>query len=204
MGIPHQAMAQIQIKKLPPPLTQGDVSIEETIAKRRSRRAFQDKPLTLQQISQLLWAAQGITQKERGFRAAPSAGALYPMEIYILTEEGFFHYVPQTHSLEVIGSVDMRESLTAAALGQRAVLQAPLSILICAEYKRVTRKYVRPGVKYVHMEAGHIAQNIHLQAVALGLGSLPVGAFDADEVKENFPIPKEWEPIYIIPVGYAR
>jgi SagB-type dehydrogenase family enzyme len=200
----HNAMTQTQMNKLPEPVLKGTLSLEEAIAARRSRRQFEQRILDPQQISQLLWAAQGILDPKRPFRAAPSSGALFPMEVYVLNGEGFSHYDPLDHSLELITAVDMRRSLSHAAFDQQAVLEAPLNIMICAEFSRVTQKYIHHGVKYVHMEAGHIAQNVHLQAVALGLASVPVGAFDADAVKEILPIAEEFEPLYIIPVGYAK
>lgn len=172
---------------LPQASNKGNISLEEAISKRRSQRSFMQKDLSLEQISQLLWAAQGVTQEKSGFafRAAPSAGALYPMEIYLLSKDGFFHYLPQGHKLEVLESKDLRSSLAAVALGQDSVREAAVSIVICAVYKRITVKYGERGIKYAHIEAGHIAQNIHLQAVALGLGSVPVGAFSDEGVKKN-------------------
>lgn len=194
--------SQIQ---LPQPITKGKISLEEAISKRRSQRTFTQKNLNLEQISQLLWAAQGITARREGFdfRAAPSAGALYPMEIYLLSKDGFFHYLPQEHKLEVLGEKDLRKVLTSCALGQDAIIQAPIDIVICADYSRVSSKYGQRGIRYVHIEAGHIAQNIHLQAVALGLSSVPIGAFNDEEIKKIFLLPGNLEPLYIIPVGYS-
>ncbi len=198
-------MARDKEIQLPQPITRGKISLEETILKRRSQRSFIQKELSLQQISQLLWSAQGITGKKWGFkfRAAPSAGALYPMEIYILNKEGLYHYIPQGHKLEQLKEEDLRVSLAASALGQSFVVEAPLDIVICAVYERVSAKYGQRGVRYVHIEAGHIAENIHLQAVALGLGSVPVGAFSDEEVKKILSLPEDHEPLYIIPVGYS-
>jgi len=198
-------MAQIKEVQLPQPAIKGRVSLEEAIAKRRSQRSFTSKRLNSEQIGQLLWAAQGITGKKlRVFRSAPSAGALYPMEIYALTGEGFYHYIPEKHALEVLKETDLRKELSKVALSQSSVKQAVLSIVICAVYERVTSKYAERGKRYVLIEAGHIAQNIHLQAVALGLGSVPVGAFDDAAVKKILNLPQEHEPLYIIPVGYAE
>ena len=196
-------MAKTTHVQLPNPSVKGKVSLEETIAKRRSQRSFRQKSLSLEQISQLLWAAQGITAKEQGFsfRAAPSAGALYPMEIYLLTRDGLFHYLPEGHMLHMLGEKDLREDLANAALGQGAVSEAPLDIVICAVYSRITGKYGERGIRYAHIEAGHIAQNIHLEAVALGLGSVPIGAFNDDGVKKALSLPVDHDPVYIIPVG---
>lgn len=199
-------MARVKEIQLCAPKTKGEVSLEEAIARRRSERSFCAKDLSEQEISQLLWAAQGITAKARGFnfRAAPSAGALYPMEIYILTKDGLFHYLPEGHKLEVLGSEDLRKTLALAALDQAMVRDAAVDIVICALPSRITSKYGERGIRYMHMEAGHIAQNIHLQAVALGLGSVPVGAFNDKEVDKILGLPQYCQALYIIPVGYTN
>lgn len=189
---------------LPEPKTKGEMSVEETILRRRSIRSFSSKELTLEQISQLLWATQGITEPRRGFRAAPSAGALYPLEIYLIKGDGIFHYDVENHSLDKTGDTDVRGEITRAAWGQSFILQAPVSIIICAVRSRVTGRYGNRGNRYVDIEVGHAAENLHLQAVALGLGSVPVGAFTDSEVKKILDLPRNTEPIYIIPVGYAR
>lgn len=196
-------MAKENIIQLPEAQTKGKVSLEEAILTRRSVRSFAQRDLSLQQISQLLWSAQGITS-ERGLRAAPSAGALYPMEIYLLNKDGLYHYLPQGHRLEQLGEVDLRKSLSDSALGQSSILQAAVDIVISVVYSRVTFKYGERGINDVYIEAGHIAQNIHLEAVAMGLGSVPVRAFEDAEVKKLLSLPKDQEAIYIIPVGYAE
>jgi len=198
-------MADTRYIQLPAPVTKGNVSVEEAILKRRSRRSFSEKELTFGQISQLLWAAQGITEERLsgGLRSAPSAGALYPMEIYLLSKSGLFHYIPQGNKLEVLIEKDLRKALAEYAFGQSAIGKANVVIVICAFYGRVTSKYGQRGVRYVDMEAGHIAQNIHLQAVALGLGSVPIGAFNDKGVKKTLLLPADCEPLYIIPVGYS-
>ena len=199
-------MAQSKEIQLPAPVEEGKMSVEEAILKRRSQRNFIQKDLDWAQIGQLLWVAGGVTAKKQGFafRAAPSAGALYPMEIYLLSKDGLYHYLPSDHKLEVLSQNDLRDSLAAAALGQGSVREAPIDIVICAVYQRVTAKYGKRGIKYVHIEAGHIAQNIHLEAVAMGLGSVPIGAFNDQEVKNLLSLPPEQEPVYIIPVGYIE
>ncbi|MDD5566192.1 MAG: SagB/ThcOx family dehydrogenase [Candidatus Omnitrophica bacterium] len=200
------AMAKTKELQLPPPKSKGAVSLEEVIAKRRSHRSFNNQELSLAQISQLLWAAQGITERKGGhsLRNAPSAGALYPMEIYALTKDGLYHYLPQSHTLEVLSEGDLRGKLSGVSLGQASVSNAPLDIVICAVYERVTSKYRERGNRYVAIEAGHIAQNIHLQAVALGLVSVPVGAFSDEEVQKALNLPADCIPLYIIPVGYRQ
>ncbi len=197
-------MAKTQEIKLPQPKTKGEISLEESIARRRSVRSFIRKDLSLEQIGQILWAAQGITDAKTGHRASPSAGGLYPMEIYAVTKDGMYHYVCQGHLLEVLTHKDLRPGLSGAALRQGSVKEAALDVVICAVYDRVTLRYGERGKMYVDIEAGHIAQNIHLQAVALGLDSVPIGAFDEGSVKSVLDLPDGQVPLYIIPVGYAK
>lgn len=204
MSMEGLVMAKEKEIILPQPKLKGKVYLEEAIFKRRSQREFQRKDLSLEQIGQLLWAAQGITAKRGGFsfRAAPSAGALYPLELYALTKDGLYHYLPEGHKLENLSDKDLRGDLADAALGQSSVASGALDIVICAVYERVTSKYGQRGVRYVHIEAGHAAQNIHLQAVALGLGSVAIGAFDDEAAKKSLSLPAACEPLYIIPIGY--
>ncbi len=191
---------------LPKPKTKSKVSLEESISKRRSQRSFEKKDLNLSQIGQLLWAAQGITAVSRGFsfRAAPSAGALYPLELYALTRDGLFQYVPETHVLVHISAKNLIRDLADAALGQGSVASGALNIVICAVFERVTSKYGRRGYQYAYVEAGHAAQNILLQSVALGLGSVPIGAFNNEAVKKCLSLRAACEPLYIIPIGYIE
>jgi len=193
-----------KITALPRPNLKGTLSVEEALARRRSIRSFTEVKLTLEEISQLLWAAQGITREETGFRTAPSAGALYPLEVYLVTEDGLFHYMPQGHGLETLGDSDLRGQLSRAALGQSSVREAAADIVVTAIYSRTTRKYGPRGERYVHIEVGHLGQNIHLQAAALGLGSVPIGAFHDDQVKKVLSLPREEVPLYIIAVGHAK
>lgn len=197
-------MARENEIKLPQPKTKGRVSLEEAIAKRRSVRNYSTKELGLNEISQLLWAAQGITERKGGFslRASPSAGALYPMELYLLTKDGLFHYLPEENKLEVLGDRDLRDSLSGASFGQQPIKRAPAVIVICGVPERITQKYGQRGIRYMHIEAGHIAQNIHLEAVALGLVSVPIGAFDDKKADNVLGLPKDCQALYIIPVGY--
>jgi SagB-type dehydrogenase family enzyme len=199
-------MAKAKEIQLPQPATKGKISLEEAISKRRSQRSFTKQELTLEEISQLLWAAQGITERRTGYslRSAPSAGALYPMEIYALTKDAAYHYLPERHCLEVLNENDLRNDLGNAALGQSSVRDAPLDIVICAVYGRVASKYKERGKRYADIEAGHIAQNIHLQAVALGLASVPIGAFSDEAVKGVLSLAADWVPLYIIPVGHSQ
>jgi SagB-type dehydrogenase family enzyme len=190
--------------QLPQPKTKGNISVEEAIQKRRSVRAYSLKDISLEDVSQLLWAAQGITDSRRGLRAAPSAGALYPLEIYIVKKDGLFHYIPEAHKLEAISSNDMRRTLADASYGQDYVKEAAIDIVICAIYERVTSRYGERGIRYTDMEAGHAAQNVFLQAVALGLDSVPIGAFDDNAVSKILGLPRDTKPLYILPVGYRK
>jgi SagB-type dehydrogenase family enzyme len=191
---------------LPQPRYRGDVSLEEALLQRRSVREYTGEPLTLEEISQLLWAAQGITDP-RGFRTAPSAGGLYPLEVYLVAgevaglEAGVYKYRPQEHSLIRVVVGDRRENLCTAALGQVWVREAAADIVILAVYERTTVKYGDRGIRYVHLEAGHAAQNVCLQATALGLGTVTVGAFYDDEVQAVLGAPKNEKPLYVMPVG---
>lgn len=198
-------MAKTKIIQLPKPLIKNNISLEEVIFSRRSERNFKQKDLTLPQISQLLWAAQGITLKKGSynFRTAPSAGALYPIEIYLLSKNGLFAYLPNGHKLDALSEQDLRKKLAVSALGQTAISEAPVNIVVCAVYSRLTAKYGQRGIRYAQIEVGHIAQNIHLQAAALGLSSVPIGAFNDEGVKKILSLPADHEPLYIIPVGYS-
>jgi len=187
---------------LPAPATAGGMSLSEAMAKRRSVREFGTDALTLDEIAQLAWAAQGITEAGRGLRTAPSAGALYPLELYLVTKDGLFHYLPQGHKLIQLSDADRRGDLSKAALGQSSVAQAALDIVIAGVFSRAEAKYGERARQYVYIEAGHVGQNIHLQAVALGLGSVSVGAFRDQAVSEALRLPADQTPLYIIPVGH--
>jgi SagB-type dehydrogenase family enzyme len=178
------------------------MSLEEALVKRRSMRSFSQEPLDDAKMGQLLWAAQGITNA-RGFRTAPSAGALYPLELYVATADGVFRFEPQEHRLLAIDTVDRRQALYEAALSQEAVLRAPAVFVIAAVYERTERKYgPERSPRYVHLEAGHAAQNLLLQAVALDLGAVPIGAFDDARVQQVLRLPPDHAPLYLIPTGY--
>lgn len=189
---------------LPKPRAGGAVSVEEAIHKRRSVRSYAKKDVSLEDISQLLWACQGITDERKGLRAAPSAGALYPLEIYLAKKDGLFHYIPESHSLELISGEDLRHQIACASYGQSYVEDAGINIIIAALYERVTSKYGERGIRYTDMEAGHAAQNVFLQAVALGLDSVPVGAFSDASVSKILKLPAGVRPLYILPVGYRK
>jgi SagB-type dehydrogenase family enzyme len=189
---------------LPPPRTVGEVSLEEALSQRRSVREFIGDRLSDAELSQLLWAAQGMTDPG-GFRTAPSAGALYPLELYAVTPAGAFHYDPDAHMLQAVMESDLRRALYSAAVEQEFVLEAPLVVVITGVYARTQGKYgAGRGKRYVHLEAGHAAQNLLLQAVALGLGAVPIGAFDDTRVQEVLGLPGEYMPLYLIALGKPR
>lgn len=194
------------IIKLPEPQYDSKVSIEKTLLKRRSARNYLKEPLTLNEISQLLWAAQGITSPE-GYRTAPSAGALYPLEVYIVAgyvknlPAGIYKYRPYEHAIIKTAEGDLRAKLCRATLNQDSVNNAPVVLVFCAVYQRTTKKYGERGMKYVHMEVGHAAQNVCLQAVSLGLGAVVIGAFHDNKVKKVMNIAADEHPLYILPIG---
>lgn len=189
---------------LPKPKTKGTISVEEAIQKRRSVRNYSSKEVNLEDISQLLWACQGITEERGGLRASPSAGALYPLEVYLVKKDGVFHYLPDGHRLGMLSNKDVRQALADAALGQSYVEEASIDIVICAVYERVMSKYGERGIRYTDMEAGHAAENVFLQAAALGLDSVPIGAFDDSAVSKTLNLPRDVKPLYILPIGYKR
>lgn len=192
--------------RLPQPRLDSDFSVERAIKQRRSARDFSGTALTLAEVAQLLWAAQGITSRE-GLRAAPSAGALYPLKIMLVAGNvgslapGVYAYVPAGHTLDPVAAGDHRAALAKAALGQRWMEQAPAVVVFCAVERRTTRKYGSRGVSYIYLEVGHAAENVFLQAQTLGLGAAAVGAFNEAEVAAALQLPPDQRPLYLMPVG---
>lgn len=197
------------ILALPAPRTDGSVSLERTLKERRSVRELTDKALTLDEVSQLLWAAQGVTHP-RGLRTAPSAGATYPLEIYLVAgavedlETGIYRYLPDGHRLEHAADGDIRQALASAARGQDWMRPAAISIVIAAVEERTSRRYGKRAVRYVDNEVGAVVQNIQLQGTAMGLGSTFVGAFDDAAVKRVVGLKADEEALAIVPVGHVR
>jgi SagB-type dehydrogenase family enzyme len=197
---------------LPKPSSDGKVSLEKAIKARRTIRDFRERSLSLNHLSQLLWSAQGITEPTTGRRAAPSGGALNPLDIYILIgengvekmEAGVYHYLPKEHSVSMILKGDRRREIASASLSQMWMAKAPVLFIITAEYKRITGKYGERGIRYALIEVGHVAQNLFLQAEALGLGAGIVGAYNDLEVSKAAGLPPKHEPLLIMPVGYKR
>jgi SagB-type dehydrogenase family enzyme len=192
---------------LPSPALKGKLSVEEALARRRSVREYRKDALSLAEASQLLWAAQGVTERREGFRTAPSAGATYPLEVYLVAGNvsglapGLYRYDPGRHCLIRAIAEDIRSKLSEAALGQPWVRQAPATIAIAAVYARTASRYGSRARRYIDMEVGHAGQSIYLQAESLGLGTVAVGAFDDGGVKRVLGLPKEEEPLYLMPVG---
>lgn len=196
---------------LPEPNTRGAVSLSEAIHRRQSVRRYAERPLAVGELGQLLWAAAGLTVDGTTgpTRAAASAGGLNPIEAYAVVgevegvEAGVYRYDARSHRLERVRSGDVRGRLRRSALGQAAVAAAPAVVVLGADYAVTERRYGERGVeRYVHMDSGHAAQNVLLQAAALGLGAVPIGAFRGDRVQDLLELPTE--PLYLIPVGHPR
>jgi SagB-type dehydrogenase family enzyme len=190
--------------ELPKPDTVGKMPLETCITRRRSVRRYINQPLDEAAIGQLAWSGQGITDPVPGRRTAPSAGAMFPTELYLATQAGVYRYLPVPHALERISEGDIRSALAKACLGQGFVRQAPLSIVIGMNFPHTTGHYGERGKRYVILEAGHIAQNLHLQAIALGLDSVPVGAYNDSAVAQAVGLPDGIEPVYIVCIGKAQ
>ena len=192
--------------ELPLPRTKSTISLEEVLSQRRSVRSYAKEPLILDELAQLLWAAQGSTGPN-SLRTAPSAGATYPLETYAIVgeveglEPGLYHYEPDSHTLSLVKQGDIRAELSEASLKQAQVADAAASIILSAVYDRTTTPYGDRGQMYVHMDVGHAAQNVLLQATALGLGSVPVGAFRTRTVAALLGLTEGELPLYILPVG---
>jgi len=203
---------------LPYPMIRRDIlSTEESIAYRRSIRDYKDEPISIEHLSQLLWATYGISETRWGLKTTPSAGATYPLEIYVVVGErkvsipdrgylkpGIYKYHPYTHSLKLIREGDYMEELSKAAVNQRWVKEAAINIVICAVYERTTRVYGERGYRYVYMEVGHAGQNIYLEATALNLGAVVIGAFYDDWVKDIIKAEKDEHPLYLVSIGVPK
>ena len=194
---------------LPSPSQKDGMSLEEAIARRRSIRDFTPQIISQWQLSQILWAAQGITNSSWRSRTVPSAGATYPLEVFVVCGRngvegiggGIYHYNTDGHSLTLHHEGDVRLELARAALNEESIYQAPVDIVICAIYERTVMRYGGRGERYIHMEVGHAGQNIYLQATALGLGTFAIGAFNDEQVREVLRLDKPYRPLYIMPVG---
>lgn len=188
--------------QLPAPDTHGNLPLDEALSRRRSAREFSSTALPLALIGQLLWAGQGTTSID-GKRTAPSAGGLYPIELYVVTPRQVMHYLPAGHRIEVRADIDHRRELVDAAFGQRAVADAPVIIVVAAVPARTRAKYGRRADTFVALEAGHVTQNILLEATERSLVSVPVGGLDPARVRRILAIPPEDDVEYLVPIGYA-
>lgn len=194
---------------LPPPRVQGRLSLEGALSQRRSLRSFAATPLTAAEAGQLLWAAQGLSNAQ-GQRTAPSAGATYPLVLYFVAgridgvASGVYRYLPQGHRLVAMATGDVRADIAAAALGQSWMRDAPALVVIAAQPARTAARYGARAERYIAIEAGAAAQNLSLQAVALGLGSTLVGAFDEAALRRSVPLAEGEQPLVIVPVGRHR
>lgn len=192
--------------KLPDVVTDGGMSLERAITGRRSIRTYADKPLTLFELSQLLWSAQGITN-ERGFRTAPSAGATFPLDMFVVVnnvetlDQGVYHYDPHQHMMEFLRADDISEDLFRACLSQSMILEGGAVLVFAAVFERTTSRYGSRGERYVYNEIGHASQNVHLQAVALDLGTVVIGAYNDEQVEEILELGSQFRVLYLMPVG---
>lgn len=192
--------------KLPQPTLEGGMSLTEALVLRRSDRSYADQSLTVSEVSQLLWSAQGVTN-ERGFRTAPSAGATFPLEMFIMVnnvsglDKGVYHYNPFNNTLEMVLSEDVSSPLMRASLSQSMIVDAGVVLIFGAVFERTTERYGERGYRYVYNEIGHASQNVHLQAAALGMGTVVIGAYRDEEVEEVLQLGPEIRVLYMMPVG---
>lgn len=187
--------------RLPEPDRKGTVPLETAVAARRSCRNFTPEPVSTRDLGQLLWAAQGTDRTSR-FRNAPSAGAVYPFQLYAVTVQGLYLYNSATHSMELINESDLRTKLASASLSQAFIVKAPVTLALVADFNAITERYGGRGVRYVYIEAGHIAQNIFLQAQTIGLACVSIGAFDDSSLAQVLSLDPGLQPIYTISAGH--
>jgi len=188
---------------LPAAAREGGMALDEALARRRSIREYTDKVLSERELGQLLWAAQGVNRPD-GHRTAPSAMARYPLELYVATPSGFFHYEPREHQLERRGG-DLRPAISKAARGQKQIMQSPAVFVFTAVFERMGAKPDDPrAARWIYVEAGHAAQNLLLEAVALGLAGVPMGGFDDKQLQEALPLPADHRPVYMVAIGQPR
>jgi SagB-type dehydrogenase family enzyme len=184
---------------LPPPVFDGPMSLEKALLERRSVRVYKDEPLTLADISQILWAAQGITETKRGLRTAPSARALYPLNLYLLVGKvdglpvGLYRYQPQGHKILKVHEGDKKAELH-AAVGQ-APIRGAAAVIVLTGMTRASNE------RWIYLEGGHAAQNILLQAHSRKIGAVVMGGFRDEDVRKVLNVPESEQPVYIIPMG---
>lgn len=189
--------------KLPAPHHQGNVSVEKALTERRSVRSYREDPLTIPEISQLLWACQGITEPKRGLRTAPSARAAYLLEVYLLPgnvtnlQKGMYRYEPNGHGLVKVADGDIKEELF-KAVGQAPIKNAPAVLVFFGKSERTTTQ------RWIFLEAGHAAQNVYLQGISLGIGGVVMAGFVDESVRKALNMPENRQPVYIMPIGRAK
>ncbi len=202
----HSSAQPGELLDLPAPLENSGMGLEEALRNRRSVRSYSEDPITIQQLSQLLWAAQGITT-ERGFRTAPSAGATFPLEIFVAVNQmnelstGLYHYLPHENKLTFLRSEDLSMPLYQACLSQSMLLDASVTIIFAAFTERTTSRYGERGMRFIHNEVGHASQNVHLQAAALDLGTVVIGAYRDEEVENILQLDGSPRVLYLMPIG---
>lgn len=197
--------------KLPPPATKGGMALAEALQARRTVRSFGSRPLDLTQISQILWEGDGVSEP-RGLRTSPSAGATYPLDLYLVAKErgvtglpaGVYHYDVAAHALIPLARGDFHNPVAGACLHQAWMTEAPVMVVITGEYRRCMARYGQRGIRYTHMESGNVSQNLFLAAEALGLGAGIVGAFDDKALAQVLRLPPAHEPLLVMPVGYKH
>ena len=193
-----------EVVTLPNPLKDGEMSLEAAFQRRRTVREFSEEPLAMEVVSQLLWSAQGITHDGHR-RTAPSAGATYPLELYLVNGDGIFQHVTSDHTLLLTIEGDHRRDLFEASLEQEFILEAPATLVFTAVFSRTEQRYGSTrSPRYIHMEVGHAAQNVLLQAAALSLGAVPIGAFEDERVSQVMNLPADHVPLYMISIGHPR
>ena len=204
---PQTSQASTSDVSLPSPVTEGRISLEKAVLLRKSTRDYSSEPISISQLSQILWSAQGVTHD--GLRTTPSAGALYPLEIFVVSKNegvkdlrpGIYHYEIGKHILFAVKTGDYSQELQSASLDQEAIGNAAATIVITAVFERTTAKYGQRGKQYVFQESGHVAQNIYLQAAALSLGAVVIGAFDDSRVRQVIGAGSDVTPVYVQPIG---
>jgi SagB-type dehydrogenase family enzyme len=198
----HAVATRIDPKRaLPAPERHGGMTLAAALASRRSRREYSPGALPAEQVSQICWAAQGLTSQDGGYRTAPSAGALYPLSVYVADADGIWRYVPGGHCLALVASGDVRLQLQRAALDQPSVGSAPVCLIVAMDPRISIPRYGQRSERYCLLEAGHVVQNVLLQATALGLAAVPVGAFEERMVSTVARLPGHARPVYLVPVG---
>lgn len=193
-----QSVPPTDRKVLPAPQRDGGPALASVLARRRSTRRFAPRDLDDAELGQLLWAGQGVTD---GHRTAPSAGALYPITLRVADVTGIWRYMPTDHAVVRESAGDHRTAIAASGLSQEALRGAPAIFVITADVNVTARKYGSRAERYATLEAGHVAQNVLLEATALGLGAVPIGAFDDAAVRRAIGLPIAETPLYLIPVG---